>query len=71
MPMLSKQIEGLREEINQMFPEYYSQAETMQRLIETGNHAQNLKSASKMAQSVPMSAALQSSTSFQYQNRSS
>jgi len=39
MPMLSKQIEGLREEINQMFPEYYSQAETMQRLIETGNHA--------------------------------
>jgi hypothetical protein len=37
--MLSRQIEGLREEINQMFPGYYSQAETMQRLIETDNHA--------------------------------
>jgi adenine-specific DNA glycosylase len=39
MSMLSKQIEGLREEINQIFPEYNSPAETMQRLIETGNHA--------------------------------
>jgi hypothetical protein len=31
--------EGLREEINQIFPDYTSQTESHNRLIETGNHA--------------------------------